>query len=287
MRFLGRDGRRCRVGGRRRRRRTCVVAAANWSRELAGAVWRLMTPLAVPALRDRVFMTELNEAQRLQALESIAFIRAPSAADAMADIANLASEKALAERATFWVRWNHDRWWRDYKPVEKLKSGGARRELLPVVTPEETGESKLPPVADILKLDADPARGKIAVARCVVCHVIDGIGVDVGPNLTGWGSRFPREVIAKAIVDPSAEIALGFGGRHVVTKSGIDIMGIPLSQGDPIIMKSMGGLTQAVPADQVKSNTEMKRSLMMSADQLGLSAQEVADIIAYLREGTE
>ena len=263
------------------------VEAASWSRAQAGAVWRLMTPPAVPALRDRVFTGELSEAQRLQALESIAFIRAASAADAMVDIANLASDKALAERASFWVRWNHDRWWREHKPAGKLRSGGARPELVSVVTPEESGKSKLPPVAEILKLDADPVRGKIAAMRCVVCHVIDNTGVDVGPNLTGWGARFPREVIAKAIIDPSAEIALGFGGRHVVTKSGLDIMGVALSQGDPVIMKSMGGLTQVIAGDEVESNTEMKRSLMLSADQLGLSAQEVADIVAYLRGGND
>ncbi|NIP97473.1 MAG: hypothetical protein GWO24_30195 [Akkermansiaceae bacterium] len=109
------------------------------------------------------------------------------------------------------------------------------------------------------------------------------MGVDVGPNLTGWARRFPAEVVAKAILDPSAEIALGFKSQHIVTKSGLDIMGLVLSQGDPIIVKSMGGLTQSIPAAEVKSRREMKRSLMLSAHQLGLTAQDVADVIEYLR----
>ena len=41
---------------------------------------------------------DLDEAVRLQALESIAFVRNGSAADAMVDIANLATDKAVAEK---------------------------------------------------------------------------------------------------------------------------------------------------------------------------------------------
>jgi len=42
-------------------------------------------------------------------------------------------------------------------------------------------------------------------------------------------------------------------------------------------------VTQMIPAAQVKERKRLGRSLMLSADQLGLSAQQVADIVAYLR----
>lgn len=258
--------------------------SAQWSDSLADAVWRLKTPSSVPALRERVFLASLSTEQRMKALESIAFIESPGAADAMIDIANLSSDKALKDKAVFWVKWNHDRWWKEYTPAEKLKGGNAKAELTSVITPEFNKEdSKLPPIAEILELKGDATRGKAVVARCYSCHVIEKIGVDVGPNLTGWGQRFPRETVAKAIVDPSAEISLGFEGQHIVTKSGLDIMGIVLSEGDPVIVKSMGGLTQSIPADQIKSQKKMDRSLMLSAHQLGCSAQDIADMIEYLR----
>lgn len=259
--------------------------AGDWNATTAAAVWRLMTPPAVPALRDRVFLVSLPEESRMEALESIAFIRSSSAADAMVDIANLAPDKALSKRAAFWVKWNNDRWWKSYKPADKLKGGNAKRELVSIVTPEDPGGSKLPSAEEILKLEADAARGKIVATRCVICHVIDKVGVDVGPNLTGWGQRFPREVIVRAILEPSAEISLGFEGQHIVTKSGHDIMGIVLSHGDPVIVKSTGGVTQAIPADDIKSRTKMKRSLMLSANQQQLTAQDVADVVEYLRRG--
>lgn len=257
--------------------------SSDWPAATAAAVWRLMTPVAIPALNERVFNAKLGDEQRMQALESIAFIRSGSAASAMVDIANFGPDKALAEKALFWAKWNNDRWWKSHNPAEKLKGGNAKTELVSVVTPEAKGRSNLPSPVEVAKMKGDAARGKAQAARCVMCHVIGELGVDVGPNLTGWGQRFPRETIAKAILEPSAEIALGFEAQHIVTKKGLNIMGIVLAEGDPIIIKSMGGITQSVPADQIKSREKMKRSLMMSAHQLQMKAQDVADLVEYLR----
>ena len=45
----------------------------------------------------------------------------------------------------------------------------------------------------------------------------------------------------------------------------------------------MARLTQIIPADRVTGRVRMKESLMMNATQLGLTAQDVADIVAFLR----
>ncbi|MDB0031420.1 hypothetical protein N9E34_08125, partial [Opitutales bacterium] len=55
------------------------------------------------------------------------------------------------------------------------------------------------------------------------------------------------------------------------------------SRGDPAIVLSQGGLTQMVPKSKVKSSKRMKRSLMLSAEQLALSPQDVADIVAFMK----
>ena len=56
-----------------------------------------------------------------------------------------------------------------------------------------------------------------------------------------------------------------------------------LSGGNPLIVQSTGGATQMIPASLVKDRKRLGRSLMLSADQLGLTAQQVADVVAYLR----
>jgi putative heme-binding domain-containing protein len=60
------------------------------------------------------------------------------------------------------------------------------------------------------------------------------------------------------------------------------IQGLMIKEGDPMMMRSMGGITQIIPANRVASRRRMAESLMMSAAQLGLTAQDVADLVAFL-----
>jgi putative heme-binding domain-containing protein len=66
-------------------------------------------------------------------------------------------------------------------------------------------------------------------------------------------------------------------------KSGGQIDGLLQSNNDPVVIKSAGGVSQLVPKNRLAGqSTKMTRSLMLSADQLGLTAQDVADIAAWL-----
>ena len=90
-------------------------------------------------------------------------------------------------------------------------------------------------------------------------------------------------MIARAIVQPSAEIAQGYDGTEVRTTDGLTIQGILIKQGDPLMMRSQGGVTQIIPAKRVAQRQRMMESLMMSPSSLGLTARDVADLIAFLR----
>ena len=99
--------------------------------------------------------------------------------------------------------------------------------------------------------------------------------VGVHPNVPG-----PEELLA--------EIAsAGYDGTELRTKDGLTIQGLLIKQSDPLMMRSMGGITQIIPADrlapQPQGRRRMQESLMMSAAQLGLTAQDVADLVAFLR----
>ena len=50
------------------------------------------------------------------------------------------------------------------------------------------------------------------------------------------------------------------------------------------MITSMGGVTQLVPRDRIRTmRINRFKSLMLSAEQLGLTAQDLADLTAYLR----
>ena len=84
-----------------------------------------------------------------------------------------------------------------------------------------------------------------------MCHAVGGTGAELGPALDGWGRGKSADVIATAIVHPNAEIALGYEGTELKTKDGLTIQGVLIKQGDPLMMRSMGGITQIIPADRV------------------------------------
>jgi putative heme-binding domain-containing protein len=134
-----------------------------------------------------------------------------------------------------------------------------------------------------MALQGDTARGKLAAGRCVMCHQIDGAGIDFGPALKGFGSRQPAEVVAKALIDPSADISHGFEGTALKLKDGKRIDGKIIADGNPIVIQSTGGLNQKVPKNQLASRKPLDRSLMLNADQLGMSAQDVADIVEWMK----
>ena len=107
--------------------------------------------------------------------------------------------------------------------------------------------------------------------------------MEFGPDLTGWASRQPLEVVLRSIVEPSADIAHGFAGHELTLKDGTVIHGLLLADADPVIIMSTGGITQTVPNNRIKEKKPLGRSLMLSAEQMGMGPQELADIAAFLR----
>ena len=189
--------------------------------------------------------------------------------------------------ATLWLlnRFSND--WADYGLRPALKEAGIYDPesitLKEVVVPPAPPDLPQLSIEEIVRLNGDAARGKNTVTRCLMCHAVGGTGAEVGPALDGWGRGKAADVIAKAIVQPSAEIAQGYEGTEIKTKDGLTIQGLLIKDNDPLMMRSMGGVTQIIPTARVASRRRMQTSLMMSGAQLGLTPQDVADVIAFLR----
>jgi len=269
----------------RLRRDLGVKDDLTWSAPFARIAWRLHVPAAVPALTARAQSEKLPLADRRLALDTIAFVTEPAASKAMLALAD--PKSTLREPATFWLlnRMSND--WKDHDLRPALKAAGIYDpesiELREIVTPQPAADLAELSIEEIVQLKGDAARGKTTATRCVMCHAIGGAGAELGPALDGWGQGKSPEVIARAIVRPSAEVAMGYDGTELKTKDGLTIQGLLIKEGDPLMMRSMGNVTQIIPADRVATRRRMSESLMMSGAQLGLTAQDVADLIAFLR----
>jgi len=259
----------------------------KWSNAFARITWRLGTHKAIPSLKERVQNAELSIEQRKFAIESIAFINHSDAPDALLELGNTIQEEELNDVIVEWMVRQGLTDWGKYDVNTKLKEAGIfdaeAVALVPISTPEPTGKSNLK-VGDVMKLKGDPHQGKTTIMRCAMCHEVNGVGVNFGPRLEGWAAKQSKSAVIHAIINPSQGIAHGFGGTEYELKDGNIIHGITEAYGDPAIVLSQGGLSQLIPRAKVKKSSRMKRSLMLSAEQLGLTTQDVADVVAFMKE---
>jgi len=254
-----------------------------WAPTFAWIAWRLHPPAAVAELAARARAAKLSPEDRRRAIDALAFIDAPAASDAMLRLAGGTGPQR--EMATWWLLNRMSNSWADHNLLTALKvmkiydPETIKLEEVAAAPPAQSAE---PSIEEILRLRGDPARGKQLATSCVMCHTIGGVGVDLGPALDGWGRGKSAEIIARAIVQPNAEIAQGYDSTELRTTDGLIIQGLLIKQGDPLMIRSRGGVTQIVPANRVANRRRMMESLMVSAAQLGLTAQNVADLVAFL-----
>lgn len=257
----------------------------KWTPAFARIAWRLHPPQVVAALKTRVLSSNLTIADRRSAMVALGCIPTSEAALAMADMAAQTTDP-LKSDAVWWLLNRKDDQWKEAGLAERLKRDGIydpdKVQLVEMQVPPQSS-SHLPPESDILKLTGDATRGSQFASTCLMCHRIRDQGVDYGPDITAYAKMQPSEVVLRALIAPSSDIAHGYEGTGIITKDRKQIHGMVLSSGDPLIIRSQGGLTQMIPASLIQSSKPLGRSLMLSAEQLGLGAQQIMDVLAYLK----
>ncbi len=127
---------------------------------------------------------------------------------------------------------------------------------------------------------------KIFVERvevsCVRCHKAGGEGGEVGPELTGVGTRKTREYILESIVYPNKNIAAGFENVLVTMKDGAIYAGLIKSETDAEIEVNSpeDGILKLKKAD-IK---ERQRGLSGMPEELRqvLTKQDLRNLIEFL-----
>jgi putative heme-binding domain-containing protein len=151
---------------------------------------------------------------------------------------------------------------------------------------ETKSGTALPPVKDLLALSGNPARGAgvffSQTALCSSCHTFRGRGADIGPDLTEIRKKYGKAEILDAILNPSAAIAFGFDTWLIETNDGILLSGFILADGDNVVIKDTSGKRSVLPAADIASRHKQKISAMPDNVALGLTPQDLADVVAML-----
>jgi putative heme-binding domain-containing protein len=135
-----------------------------------------------------------------------------------------------------------------------------------------------------LKLQGDAARGKTVFASvCISCHKLDGVGLELGPDLRSV-AQHDAEKLLNSILDPSAIIEPGFMAYHCTLKSGEQLYGVIATETSAsLTLKMAGNVTKSVLRSDVASLKSTGISLMPEGLEAAMTAQALADLIAYLK----
>jgi quinoprotein glucose dehydrogenase len=110
----------------------------------------------------------------------------------------------------------------------------------------------------------------------------EGLGGEVGPDLTDVGARQSREYILESIVAPSRQIAQGFDTVVVATTDGKLSAG--LLQGDDgknPLLKTPQGFTLIVPKDQIEEQTRGASAMPEELARI-MTRSELRDLVEFL-----
>jgi putative membrane-bound dehydrogenase-like protein len=144
-------------------------------------------------------------------------------------------------------------------------------------------EKKTARYAALADKAGDPAKGKVVVALCQSCHMINGQGGQIGPNLSGAGAM-GVEAVLRNIIDPNAAIEAAYRIFQVKLKAGEVIEAFYVSEdATAYVLRQPGGADRRVPKAEVASAKYLRRSLMPEGLLDGFTDDQVTDLFAYLK----
>jgi cytochrome c oxidase cbb3-type subunit 3 len=131
-------------------------------------------------------------------------------------------------------------------------------------------------------------------ARCGTCHMVEGKGGRLGPDLTAAGSMRSAESLVESVRNPSRRLAQGlkeaakeFSQEYetvmVTTADGKRITGVTLNE-DSFSLQMMDAdeKIHLFEKDKLKSYEKSRESLMPPYDPKMLSDKDLNDLVAYL-----
>ncbi len=135
-----------------------------------------------------------------------------------------------------------------------------------------------------LQLAGDLTRGQgVFTKLCSSCHKLGGIGNEVGPDLRSVAGHPPAKLLAN-ILDPSADVQPGFHAYHCRLSDGTELYGLIAAEtGNSITFKLADASIHVVLRTDIAELKGAEISLMPEGLELGLSHQDLADLIQFLR----
>ena len=140
-------------------------------------------------------------------------------------------------------------------------------------------------------------RGKVLFygdANCSLCHMVDGKGGRLGPDLSAVGGSRTREAMIDSVRNPSRHLAWGltestkefpqeYESVTVVTADGKEIKGVTLNEDSfSVQVMDTDERIHLLEKDKLRSFQKSRQSAMPKYDADVLGDKDLEDILAYL-----
>lgn len=131
----------------------------------------------------------------------------------------------------------------------------------------------------------NPDRGKTVFAgkgACATCHRVNGVGPRSAPDLSDVGAIRTPSTLQRSLIDPTSQMLPINRPVHIVTKDGRTIRGRRLNE-DTYTVQLIDDQERLVSFTKSDLRTyELGKTSPMPSASKSLSADEIADLVAYL-----
>ena len=151
--------------------------------------------------------------------------------------------------------------------------------------PPTKDNNALPGMTELLVYVGNPDNGQkvFQTSGCNTCHVINGKGIDFGPNLTKAGNKLSKLAFYQSIIDPSAGIAPSYKQYAIQLRNQVEITGFIISEtSESLKVKSEGGIITNVNLSDIISKEELLISAMPNNLQLLMTVDELVDLVEFM-----
>lgn len=134
---------------------------------------------------------------------------------------------------------------------------------------------------------ADAALGRKVYQRpelgCTLCHIVDGEGGTIGPDLSSIGASAPIDYLIESLLDPSSKIKEGYRMSVITTKDDSVLSGSVVQETpNVIVVRNIANLETRIPKKDIATRKTSSVSMMPSGLVDSLTKEEFLNLIRYL-----
>jgi putative heme-binding domain-containing protein len=139
-----------------------------------------------------------------------------------------------------------------------------------------------------LRLKGVASRGRqVFMAKCAVCHQVNGEGNDLGPSLAAAKTLGQDRMLA-SILEPNVKVAPRYEAHVATMRGGENVIGILKAETESSVVIDQPGRGRTVlPRGNVVGMQASSWSLMPEGLEQGMNSQGLADLLAYLMSAAQ